>query len=88
MLEVQEMWAWSLDWEDPVEKEMATHFSTLAWETPWTEEPGGLQSMGLHTVGHDWMTEHTHMCLYLCDTDAERFPLTVPTYIVLLKPSE
>ena len=88
MQEVQEMWAWSLDWEDPVEKEMATHSSTLAWEIPWTEEPGGLQSLGLHTVGHDWTTEHTHMYLYFCDTDAECFPLTVLTYIVLLKPSE
>ena len=36
----------SLDWEDPLEKEMATHSSILAWEIPWTEEPGGLQSMG------------------------------------------
>ena len=37
----------SLGWEDPLEKEMATHCSTLAWEVPWTEEPGGLESMGL-----------------------------------------
>ena len=43
----------SLDWEDPLEKEMATHSSTLAWRIPWTEEPGGLQSMGLQRVGHD-----------------------------------
>ena len=40
------MWIRSLSWEDPLEKEMATHFSILAWEIPWTEEPGGLQSMG------------------------------------------
>ena len=39
--------------EDPLEKEMATHFSVLAWEIPWTEEPGGLPSMGSHRVGHD-----------------------------------
>ena len=38
---------------DPLEKAMATHSSILAWEIPWTEEPGGLQSMGLHRVGHD-----------------------------------
>ena len=44
---MQEMQVWSLGWEDPLEKEIATHFSTLAWEIPWTEEPGGLQSMGL-----------------------------------------
>ena len=43
----------SLGWEDPLEKEMATHSSILAWRIPWTEEPGGLQSMGLQRVGHD-----------------------------------
>ena len=42
-----------LDWEDSLEKEMATHSSTLAWKIPWTEEPGGLQSMGSQRVGHD-----------------------------------
>ena len=42
-----------LDWEDPLEKEMATHSSILAWKIPWTEEPGGLQSMGLQRVRHD-----------------------------------
>ena len=43
----------SLGWEDPLEKEMAPHSSTLAWKTPWAEEPGGLQSMELQRVGHD-----------------------------------
>ena len=43
----------SLGWEDPLEKEMATHSSIHAWKIPWTEEPGGLQSMGLQRVGHD-----------------------------------
>ena len=43
----------SLGREDPLEKEMATHSSTLAWRTPRAEEPGGLQSMGLQRVGHD-----------------------------------
>ena len=43
----------SLGWEDPLEKEMAIHSSTLAWKIPWTEEPGRLQSMGLLRVGHD-----------------------------------
>ena len=46
----------SLDWEDPLEKEMATYSSTLAWRIPWTEKPGELQSMGLHRshrVGHN-----------------------------------
>ena len=43
---VQETQVQSLGWEDPLEKEIATHFSVLAWEVPWTEEPGGLQFMG------------------------------------------
>ena len=43
---MQETWVSSLGWEDPLEKEMATHSSILAWRIPWTEEPGGLQSMG------------------------------------------
>ena len=43
----------SLGWEDPPEKEIATHSSILAWTIPWTEEPGGLQSMGSQTVGND-----------------------------------
>jgi len=45
-----------LGWEDPLEKEMAPHSSTLAWKTPWTEYPGRLQSMGSQRVGHDWAT--------------------------------
>ena len=44
---------WSIGWEDPLEKGMATHSSLLAWRIPWTEEPGGLQSMGLQRVRHD-----------------------------------
>ena len=54
------MWVWSLGWEHPLEEAMATHSSILAWKIPWTEESGGLQSMGLQRVGHDWATEHTH----------------------------
>ena len=49
---MQETWVGSLDHEDPLEKEVAVHSSTLAWRIPWTEEPGGLQSMGSQTVGH------------------------------------
>ena len=44
---MQEIWVWSLGQEDPLEREMATHFSILAWRIPWTEEPVRLQSMGL-----------------------------------------
>ena len=50
---VQETQVQSLGWEDPLEKEMATHSSTLAWKIPWTEEPRRVQSMGLQRVGHD-----------------------------------
>ena len=53
---VQETWVWSLGWEDPLEKEMATHSNTLAWKIPWAEEPGGLQSMGSRRVRQDWAT--------------------------------
>ena len=49
----KEVWVRSLGQEDPLEEEMATHSSILAWRTPWTEEPGGLQSMGPQRVGHD-----------------------------------
>ena len=49
---MQESWVRSLGWEDPLEKEMATHSSILAWKIQWTEEPGGLQSMGSQRVGH------------------------------------
>ena len=48
------LWVQSLGQEDPLEEGMATHSSILAWRIPWTEEPGRLQSMGLHRVGHDW----------------------------------
>ena len=54
----RETWVQSLGQEDPLEKEMATHSSILAWEISWTEEPGGLQSMGLQKVSHDLMPEH------------------------------
>ena len=51
---MQETWAGSLGQEDSLEKGMATHSSVLAWRIPWTEEPGGLQSMGSQRVGQDW----------------------------------
>ena len=53
MQETQETWIRSLGQEDPLEEEMATHSSILAWRIPWTEEPGGLWSIGLHRVGLD-----------------------------------
>ena len=50
---MRETWVQSLGWEDPLEKEMATHSSVLAWRIPGTGEPGVLPSMGSHRVGHD-----------------------------------
>ena len=58
MQEMQEMWIQPLAQEDPLEEETAIHSSILAWEIPWTEEPGGLQSMGSQKVQRDWGTEH------------------------------
>ena len=51
---MQGMWVWTLGQEDPLKKEMATHSSILPWEIPWTEDSGGLLSMGLHRGGHNW----------------------------------
>ena len=65
---MQEMRVPSLGWEDPLEKEMATYSSILAWKIPWTEEPGGLQSMGLHT------TEHTYIYMVYQCTQAKYQP--------------
>ena len=61
MQETRETWVQSLDWEDPLEEYLATHSSTLAWEIPWTEEPGELQSKGSQGVWHDW----AHTAAYL-----------------------
>ena len=54
MQEKQEAWVQSLGQDDPLEEEMATPYSILAWRIPWTEGPEGLQSMGSQRVGHDW----------------------------------
>ena len=50
---MQESWVLSLGWEDPLEEVLTIHSSILAWRLPWTEEPGGLQSIGSQRVGHD-----------------------------------
>ena len=63
MQEPQEMWVQSPIQEDPLEEEMATHSSILAWEIPWTEEPGRLQSMGPQRVGRNWTTKNTSQSL-------------------------
>ena len=60
---MQETWVWSLGQKDPLEKGRAIHSSILAWRIPWTREPGGLQSMGLQTIWHNWAinTFHFHV---------------------------
>ena len=58
-----ETWVWSPGWEDPLEKEMATHSNTLAWKIPWMEEPDRLQSKGTRRVGHDWAASLPLPCL-------------------------
>ena len=55
------MWVPSLGREDPLEEGMATHSSILTWRIPWTEEPGGLQSLGLLRVGHDLVTSLAYL---------------------------
>ena len=60
---VQETRVRSLNWEDPLEREMAAHSSILAWKIPWTEEPGRLPSMGSQRVRHDWATSLTYLLI-------------------------
>ena len=62
---MKETWVWSLGWEDPMEKGMATHSSITAWRILWTKEPGRLQSMGLERVRHDWVTKHSTAHTYV-----------------------
>ena len=57
---MQETWVQSLDREDPLEKEMATHSSIIVWEIPWKEEPGRLWSMGLQRIGLNLVTKQQH----------------------------
>ena len=77
MQEKQETSVWSLGQEDPLEQEMATHPSILAWEVPRIEEPCGLQSMGLHRVRHDLVTKQQQQQAVLCglwDLTSLRYP--------------
>ena len=60
---MQETWVWSLGQEDPLEEEVANHSSILAWEIPWTEEPDGLQCIGLQRVWHDLVTKNKNYFL-------------------------
>ena len=79
MQERQEAQLQSRGGEDPLEKEMATHSSILAWDIPWTEEPGGLQSMGSQRVGHDWVQFST----IKQDTSMSRRRICLPDFTVI-----
>ena len=65
---LQKTRVWSLGQEDPLEKGMATHSSILAWRIPWTEEPGGVQSMSMPRVGHNWATNTFNVWFNIMDT--------------------
>ena len=77
---VQKTRVWSLGWEDPLEKGMATHSSILAWRISQTEEPGGLQSMGSQRVGQDWKTNRDKYPLpeILTSWSLSRYKILVP----------
>ena len=77
---VWETWVPSLGWGDPLEEGTATHSSILAWRIPWTEEPGGLQSMGLQRVGYDWVTKHSTATLYMFHVYNIKYILTAWNY--------
>ena len=81
---VQETQVRSLGWEDPLEKEMATHSGILAWEISWTKGPGRLQSMGLQRVGHDWAT-NTYTYLHLLHFIVILHSATCPPVVNLQK---
>ena len=77
------MWVRSLGWEDPLEEDIATHYSILAWKSPWTEEPVRLQSVGLQRVGHDktayiyiYIHTHTHTHSSRGDLEITQVPNT------------
>ena len=81
LLTMQETWVWSLGWEDPLEKEMATYSSTLAWKIPWMEEPGRLQSMGSQKVAHDWATS---LHFTSCENTVKGWGMWYTGYVICL----
>ena len=88
---VQETWLRSLGWEDPLERGMATHSSILAWRIPWTEKPGGLQSMGSQRVGHGWATNthsHTHINSIYVSIPISQFHIYVLIYDICFSLSD
>ena len=74
---MQETWVRSLGWEDHLEKGMATKSGILTWRIPWTEEPGGLQSVGSQRVGHNWVT---HTFTFMPEFSSKLYPLYQASY--------
>ena len=76
MQETRETWVWSLSWEDSLEEGMATHSSILDWRIPWTEEPGGLESVGSHRGRYDWNELARTVCI--CQSQSPNLSLLSP----------
>ena len=76
---MQESWVQSLGWEDPLEEGMATHSSILVWRIPWTEEPGGIQSMGSQRIRHNRATKHS------TNNVLKSRAITLPTKVRIVK---
>ena len=80
---MQETWVWSLGWEDHWRRTWQPTSIFLPGESPWTEEPGGLQSMGLQRIGHDWMTKHSAwFTCYACKY--QNIPFIMPTLFPII----
>ena len=75
---VRGTWVQSLGWEDPPEKGMDIHSNILAWSSPWTEEPGGLQSLGSQRDGHDQPLPHSHAAQLCTETFFLPYSFPVP----------
>ena len=76
-----EMWVQPLGQEDPLEKEMATHSSILAWKIPWTQEPGGLQSMGSQRVRHNLVTKQQQLISFTCKSKSPTFQAPISSSV-------
>ena len=85
---IGETWVQSLGWEDLLEEGMASHSSILAWRISRTEKPGGLQSMGLQRVGHNWMTKHSKadvLVTFTCGWNSALFLHKLHTHLITVK---
>ena len=81
---MQEIWVQFLGEEDPLEEEMASHSRICAWEIPWTEEPGGLQSTGLQRVEYDWARNIYNNPIYISETNSHPSQEEDGDYILII----